>query len=132
MIRLSRSLMFLGLLLLCGACAARQCPRGHRLDTLYFGRAIGSDSLVSESDWAAFVSEFVVPVFPAGFTVVDGKGQWSGDDGRMSREDVKILEVVHPCNHSTETALQEIISAYKARFKQNAVLWIATEVTREE
>ena len=46
-------------------------------DTLYFGFDRPGGSLVTESEWSAFLSEIVTPRFPDGLTVWQASGQWS-------------------------------------------------------
>jgi hypothetical protein len=43
-------------------------------------------------------------------------------DGSIAREAIYVLQLVYPDTIANEEAIQEIMSAYKQRFQQEAVL----------
>jgi hypothetical protein len=90
---------------------------------LFFGRTIDGRSLpVSDAEWAAFVERVVTPNLPAGFTVVDGEGQWQNPaTGRMIRDPTKVLIAAAPASAQTAAAIDTIKEAYKRQFKQRSV-----------
>ena len=94
------------------------------LDRLYCGRDIPKGGALSDEEWARFVSEVVTPRFPHGFTVFQGRGQWLGNDGQIARETAMVIEVSHPNDVASDRAVDEIATAYKQRFHQEAVLRI--------
>lgn len=98
-----------------GACAQRIAAR------LYLGLEMPGGR-VTEAAWQGFVDEVVTPRFPDGFTVLRGEGQWRGGDGRITREPSRVLEVIGAEGPARRQALAEIVDAYKARFRQEAVL----------
>jgi hypothetical protein len=63
--------------------------------TLYIGTA-RPNGVVTETDWANFVRDEITPRFPSGFTVMDGTGQWRGDDGTIVQEKTRILVLIQP------------------------------------
>jgi Protein of unknown function (DUF3574) len=91
-------------------------------DRLFFGRAIGGGGTVSDEAWARFLGEVVTPQFPEGLTVWRAEGQWTGPGGGLVREPVFIVEVLHAASPGADSVLEEVARAYKARFRQDAVL----------
>jgi hypothetical protein len=84
---------------------------------LLFGR-----ERVSEASWSRFLAAEVTPRFPDGFTVFDTRGQWRDPSGpRISRQRSKVLTIAMPPGPDNDSRLQEIIEAYKSRFKQKSV-----------
>lgn len=90
-------------------------------DMLYFG-SDGDSGRVTGKDWAHFLRAIITPRFPDGLTVIDGAGQWRSETGEIIRESSYILSVVHAANTTKETAISEIIQAYKKEFDQKSVL----------
>jgi len=74
-------------------------------DLLYFGTA-KPKGVVSEADWSDFLRSVVTPRFPAGLTAWPASGQWQSAD------------------EASEAAIRSIVSEYKSRFQQEAVLRI--------
>jgi hypothetical protein len=94
---------------------------------LYFG-ATGPAGQVSEQAWQSFLADTVTPRFPEGLSVWSASGQWRSSAGEINREDSRILNIVHPGGPSQERSLQEIVSAYKSRFRQESVLRVESPV----
>jgi hypothetical protein len=112
----------------CAAPDARTCPAGLKAMVsaeLYFGRAIPGGGAVSEADWQRFVDEEITPRFPDGLTVQDALGQWKDQSG-IVREASKRLFVVVPGSPSDAAKLEAIRTAYRVRFRQEAVLLVET------
>jgi hypothetical protein len=97
-------------------------------DRVYFGRSIPSGGVVSEADWDKFMSEVVTPRFPAGLSVWRAQGQWRDMDSIIHKEDSFILDLLHPDDAMSEQSVQEIMTNYKLRFKQDAVLRVRDTV----
>jgi hypothetical protein len=72
----------------------------------------------------------VTPRFPAGFTVLNGPGQWRGSDGRLAKEQSNILVIWHKPNNRAEADIEAIRSAYKARFAQESVMRVDGHLVR--
>ncbi|MBX9825329.1 MAG: DUF3574 domain-containing protein [Xanthobacteraceae bacterium] len=84
---------------------------------LLFGR-----SNVSDFNWDRFLAAEVTPRFPDGLTVYDARGQWKNPQtGTIARERSKVVMIAMPSDPGNEAKLQEIIAAYKTRFKQQSV-----------
>jgi len=93
---------------------------------LYFGRNIPEGGTISELDWQRFVDEVVTSRFPEGLTILDADGQWRGKDGRIAREESKVIVLLYPRKErkAIDVKIEEIRSEYKKRFKQEAVMRI--------
>lgn len=113
-----------------GGCATLRgpaCPAGQepmRTAQLFFGQNIGDKPGVSAKEFQTFVDEELTPRFPSGLTVLDGGGQWKGDENRLIREASKVVVLVLPNGLEASLKLNEVRRAYKARFKQESVLLV--------
>jgi hypothetical protein len=98
-----------------GSCAREVQAR------LFFGLH-GSAGNVSEAEWAQFLAETVTPRFPDGLTVFQASGQWRGNGNRLEQEPARVVEIVHDDSLDTRNRLEEIVTIYKARHKQQSVM----------
>jgi hypothetical protein len=127
-----RAAPVLAALALLGACAAPggpPCAPGERRavsELLYFGSAT-PDGTVSAEDWSDFLGETVTPRFPDGLTAWPAAGQWRGADGGLVREASWVLSLVHRGDPAAEADVRAVAEAYKARFRQEAVLRVRSE-----
>src|SRR6185437_7818556 len=106
---------------------APACPAGqeaHRTAQLFFGRNVAGRPDVSETDFRRFVDEVLTPKFPDGLTVLDGGGQWRGDENKLIREASKVVLIVLPKGRDGLARLESARGAYKARFHQDSVLLV--------
>jgi hypothetical protein len=92
-----------------------------RLEML-FGTSRAQGGAVTEEEWSAFLDTEVTPRFPAGLTVLNGPGQWRGSDGKLTKEQSKILVIWHEPSTRTEADIEAIRAAYMARFDQESVM----------
>jgi hypothetical protein len=77
---------------------------------------------VSESAWSRFVDREIIPRFPDGLTIFDATGRWQDRAAnRIAREPSKIVEIALPGTPEDIVRLNEIVEAYKSRFKQQSV-----------
>jgi hypothetical protein len=84
---------------------------------LLFGR-----EHVSEKRWRRFLATEITPRFPDGLTVFDARGQWRAPGRKtIARERSKIVMIAMPPGPDNDGRLQDIVEAYKARFKQQSV-----------
>jgi hypothetical protein len=115
-----------------GGCAsltrhADACPPGQeRLRTaqLFFGRNTGDQPRVTEADFRRYVDEELTPRFPDGLTILDGGGQWKGEENKLIREASKVVLIVLAKTGDQQPRLDAARDAYKTRFKQEAVMLI--------
>jgi hypothetical protein len=95
---------------------------------LFFGQNIGLTERVSEADWRGFLTQEVTPRFPDGFTVVDASGQWRGPDGMIVSEDSRALMVITSIPAADLPKITAIRDTYKTRFRQDAVLFVQSQI----
>jgi hypothetical protein len=94
---------------------------------LYFGRTAGG-ATVDAAAWRNFLAEAVTPRFPAGFTVLDGYGQWRGQaSGQITSEPSTLVIVLAAPGSATLAALEAIRADYRRRFAQESVGLALTE-----
>jgi len=89
---------------------------------LFFGREIPGRAPLSDEEWARFVAQIVTKEFPAGFTVIDGNGQWFDPTTHTitgERTKIVILAAV-PAPDLTGRILR-VRDAYRRLFHQNSV-----------
>ncbi len=91
-------------------------------DTLYFGRAIPGGGEVDEAAWQRFDADVLARAFPRGYTTLDARGHWHGDDGVPVSEASRVVIVVHDRDATSEAALRTVVEAYRTRFRQESVL----------
>ena len=106
------------------ACSGGALLRVH--DSLYFGTATPT-GVVTPAQWTEFLGSTVTPRFPQGLTAWQASGQWRGVDGAIVNEASHVLDLIHPDDAASETAVHEIIAAYKSRFQQEAVLRVKAQ-----
>jgi hypothetical protein len=89
---------------------------------LFFGRTIPGRAPLTDAEWAEFAAQVVTPNFPAGFTVMDGQGQWQNPaTGQIGHDPTKILLVAAKREPDLTRRLSAVIDAYKTRFRQQSV-----------
>jgi hypothetical protein len=91
-------------------------------DRLFFGLGT-SDGAVSGTAWSRFLSEVVTPMFPDGLTVITAHGQWRapGADA-ITVEPSRVVEIAHDDSLQMDDAIDHVISVYKHRHGQHAVM----------
>ena len=125
--RSNRSVLLVSILAACAPAVRSAGLEPVVAERLYFGRNIGDTLGISDSAWTVFVTDVVSARLPSGFTFWKAEGQWRGGDGRPRREPSFVLEVVHPARSAeVESAILAVISEYKRRFRQEAVLRVVT------
>ncbi|MGH7806581.1 MAG: DUF3574 domain-containing protein [Thermodesulfobacteriota bacterium] len=95
------------------------------LDQLYLGTKTPK-GIVSEEEWKPFLETVVSPKFPGGFTVIDGYGQWRGNNNEVMKENTRVLQIAHDNRQEENRKVEEIIEEYKSKFDQESVLRITT------
>ena len=99
------------------------CPAGQtQLRTAQLFLAAKAPVRLNERDLRRFVAVEVTPRFPDGVTLVDGGGQWKGDDNRLIREAAKVLLIVLPATGDPLGKVEAVRIAYRTRFKQESVV----------
>lgn len=114
----------------CSTLNAAGCRSGEQStisELLYFGTDKPGGGTVSPEEWSGFLAAAVTPRFPAGLTVWSASGQWRSADGTITREDSYVLNLLHPDTPDAEANVQAIVSLYKTRFVQEAVLRVRAQ-----
>ena len=114
----------------CGTMSGFACGDGGQRavqELVYFGTNTPS-GLVMPEDWTRFLTDTVTLRFPEGLSVWQASGQWRAASGVMVNEPTYILSLIHPDNATTNKAMQDILSSYKTRFHQEAVLRVSSAV----
>ena len=120
--------MFVLALAACADLRPLACHGGERalvVDTLYFGTAT-PDGTVSAAQWKDFVDGTLTPRFPDGLTIAPAAGQWRSANGAIVREASWVVTLAHRDDAASDASVGAIIGAYKARFRQEAVLRLRT------
>lgn len=117
--------LVLGMEIMPSAASAQECrlpQKAMSVAELMFGRSIGNKSSVSESRWGQFVAREITPRFPNGLSMVDAQGQWlDGDTKKIMRERSKLVTIVFENDAEAQRKIDDIVAAYKGRFRQQAV-----------
>ena len=101
-------------------CSGAQKPR--RVAELMFGRKSSDGIGVNEVAWARFLDQEITARFPDGFTVLSGGGQWRDQiSKKIIREPSRVVQIVLPGEPEDLARLNEIVEAYKGRFRQQSV-----------
>jgi CubicO group peptidase (beta-lactamase class C family) len=114
------------LLLALGGCMSAPkpaCPAGQsQLRTAQLFLSAKPPAKITDADIRRFVDAEVTPRFPAGVTVVDGGGQWRGDENRLIREAAKVVMIVLPERGDPASKVEAVRAAYRAKFKQDSMV----------
>lgn len=99
------------------------CPAGQaQLRTAQVFLAAKAPAKLNDVDIRRFVDQEVTPRFPDGVTVVDGGGQWKGDENQLIRDAAKVLMIVLPATGDPVGQVEAVRAAYRAKFKQESVV----------
>lgn len=111
--------------------AAASCPdplKPHFEVRMFFGLSHVDGRTVSDDQWRRFVADTVTPRFPAGFTVLDARGQWTKPDGALEREPVKLMiGAIAEDRDGTVSRAREISRVFAGRFRQEPPFTILKE-----
>jgi len=114
----------------CGTVTGLPCGDGGQRavqELLYFGTETPSGHVTLEN-WENFLNETVTPRFPEGLSVWQASGQWRSASGDVIHELSYVLSLFHSGGVDEDSAIQELITAYKTRFQQDAVLRVRSSV----
>ena len=91
---------------------------------LYMGMSIPGGSMVSDDAWEKFLAEVVTPLFPDGFTILGGRGQYREASGTIAKEPSHVLVFLYKKadRKAAGVKIEQIRAEYKKRFAQESVL----------
>lgn len=95
---------------------------------LFLGQNIGTTGRVSDTEWRGFLTEVVTPRYPDGFTVLDAAGQWRDPMGTIISEESRNLVVIVADPAAEFPKITAIRDTYKMRFRQDAVLFVQSQI----
>ena len=95
---------------------------------LFLGQNIGTTERVSDEDWRRFLADDVTPRYPDGFTVLEASGQWRDPMGTIVSEQSRNLVVIARDPVSELPKITAIRDTYKTRFRQDAVLFLQSQI----
>ena len=96
---------------------------------MFFGLDIGvGGRQVTAQEWKSFVEGDATLRFLAGFSVLDGDGQWLDPETKVvAREKAKIMLINAPDSAAFRQKVTELARVYREKFHQKAVGITATE-----
>jgi hypothetical protein len=95
----------------------------YRRTELFLGLSRSGREPVTIGEFARFLKDVVTPRFPAGFTVLDGHGQFRDRHGTIVREDARIVVFLYdPLDRTAGARIEAIRAAYAQAFRQGSVL----------
>jgi hypothetical protein len=111
-------------------CSPAERAQGCSIRTeLYFGLSLPDGTFLSDAEWQGFLADTVTPLFPDGFTVLAGDGQWRDPaSGKIGREPSRVLVIIHDKSDDDER-IAALIGAYKKSFLQQSVLRVDMKAT---
>ncbi|MEA5570032.1 DUF3574 domain-containing protein [Calothrix sp. UHCC 0171] len=97
-------------------------------EELYFGLSKPEGKVVSELEWQRFLNNVISPRFREGFTVMNANGQYLSRNGKLIRENTKLVILIHQKHSTKNVQVQEAIAKYKQMFQQESVLRVTSNV----
>lgn len=95
---------------------------------IYLGASIPTGGWVGQDNFKDFLETEVSPLFPNGYTVLQGAGTWRDEVTHQTiQETSRIIEIAH--GYQDLALIREVAMAYKARFDQQAVMVSTTLAT---
>lgn len=112
----------------CSTVHTSACPAGSKpaaQELIYFGTQTPSGQ-VTPGQWTEFVDQVVTPRLPNGFTTWPVSGQWQSATSGIVKEPSYVLNLVYQPGQVQDSAVDQIIAAYKSKFQQEAVLRVTS------
>ncbi len=89
---------------------------------LYFGG-------IARIAWDEFLAQVVTPRFPDGLTWYDAHGQWQTRLGEVTRQDSRVLILLHAATPEKDRLVEELREEFKTRYHEISVLRADVAVT---
>jgi hypothetical protein len=91
---------------------------------LYVGRSIPGGGIITDEAWEKFLGDVVTPLFPDGFTILTGRGQYREASGTIAKEPSHVLVFLYRRGdrRSAWTKIEKIRTEYKKQFAQESVM----------
>jgi hypothetical protein len=89
---------------------------------LVFGLGLRDGTQIADEQWLTFLRDEIAPRFPAGHTIIDSRGQWRDEQGRVQRESSRVVVLIYEPSDRADDSIEQIRLAYKRRFDQDSVM----------
>lgn len=89
---------------------------------LYFGG-------IARASWDEFLALVVTPRFPDGLTWFDAHGQWQTRTGVVTKQDSRVLVLIHAATPEKDRLIEELREQFKTRYHELSVLRADAAVT---
>lgn len=106
------------------------CGTARQMETkLYFGQNKLDGSVVSETEWNAFVEQYVSRVFPDGSTIQNATGNWyDTSQHRLVTEPSKVVIAINKPSARLNRQIDSLRYWYKTLHHQQSVLRVDRKV----
>ncbi len=91
---------------------------------LFFGlsKPKPDGQIISAKDWQAFADTVIAKNFTDGSTLIDARGQYLGENGKLIAESSKMLIIVSKLNSKRSKQIDLVREKYKKYFQQESVM----------
>lgn len=125
-----KTLSILGIILILGSCIVFKGQKMTKTE-LFFGLSKPGGQIISTKDWQAFADTVIAKIFTEGSTVIDVRGQWLGQDGKLVSESSKMLIVISTLSSERSKQIDLVREKYKKYFQQQSVMRVDKAVRVE-
>ena len=125
-----KTLSILGIMFILGSCTVFKGQKMTETE-LFFGLSKSNGQIISTKDWQAFADTVIAKTFIEGSTIIDARGQWLGQDGKLVSESSKMLIVISKLNAERSKQINLVREKYKKYFQQESVMRVDKPVRVE-
>jgi hypothetical protein len=125
-----KTLFILGLIFILGSCTTFKGQKMTKTE-LFFGLSKPNGQIISAKDWQAFADTVIAKTFTKGSTVIDARGQYLEEDGKLVSESSKMLIIVSKLSSERSKQIDLVREKYKKYFQQESVMRVDKTVRVE-
>lgn len=123
-------LSILGIIFILGSCTVFKGQKMTKTE-LFFGLSKSDGQIISSKDWQAFADSVIAKTFTDGSTLIDARGQYLEEDGKLISESSKMLIIVSNLDSKRSKQINLVREKYKKYFQQKSVMRIDKPVRVE-
>lgn len=123
-------LSILGIIFILGSCTVFKGQKMTKTE-LFFGLSKSDGQIISSKDWQAFADSVIAKTFTDGSTLIDARGQYLEEDGKLISESSKMLIIVSTLDSKRSKQINLVREKYKKYFQQKSVMRIDKPVRVE-
>lgn len=123
-------LSILGIIFILGSCTVFKGQKMTKTE-LFFGLSKSDGQIISNKDWQAFADSVIAKTFTDGSTLIDARGQYLEEDGKLISESSKMLIIVSTLDSKRSKQINLVREKYKKYFQQKSVMRIDKPVRVE-